>query len=265
MCQESELSDPMLNSWFTIVAQVINFLILVWLLKRFLYKPILAAIDAREKGIAARLADAAKNRALAQQEGDDFRSKMELFDREREGLTAKAVASAAVERQRLIGDAQKEVDDLRAKGKHAIQTDQDALTKDITDWTQREVFAITKKTLEDLVGPSFNECMTEVFVYRLRQLTGTPKDRLTAALKLSPNKGVIRVAVDLPVAQQAKVEAAIKELFDVNAQVRFETSSDLISGIELSIGGQKIAWSIAEYLKTLERSISSLLSSRGLW
>ena len=39
-------------NWFTVVAQVINFLILVWLLKRFLYKPILHAIDEREKGIA---------------------------------------------------------------------------------------------------------------------------------------------------------------------------------------------------------------------
>ena len=39
--------------WFTVVAQAINFLILVWLLKRFLYKPILHAIDEREKGIAA--------------------------------------------------------------------------------------------------------------------------------------------------------------------------------------------------------------------
>jgi len=38
----------MLIDWFTVVAQVINFLILVWLMKRFLYKPILNAIAARE-------------------------------------------------------------------------------------------------------------------------------------------------------------------------------------------------------------------------
>ena len=49
----------MLIDWFTVGAQVLNFLILVWLLKRFLYKPILNAIDAREKRIAAELADAA--------------------------------------------------------------------------------------------------------------------------------------------------------------------------------------------------------------
>ena len=48
----------MLIDWFTVAAQALNFLVLVWLLKRFLYKPILDAIDVREKGIAATLAGA---------------------------------------------------------------------------------------------------------------------------------------------------------------------------------------------------------------
>ncbi|MFQ3186924.1 MAG: F-type H+-transporting ATPase subunit b, partial [Marinomonas primoryensis] len=53
----------MLIDWFTVIAQLINFLVLVWLLKRFLYRPILNAIDAREKRIADELADADEKRA----------------------------------------------------------------------------------------------------------------------------------------------------------------------------------------------------------
>ena len=56
----------MLINWFTVLAQAINFLILVWLLKRFLYKPILHAIDEREKGIATQLADVEAKKAVAQ-------------------------------------------------------------------------------------------------------------------------------------------------------------------------------------------------------
>ena len=48
----------MLIDWFTVGAQVLNFVVLVWLLKRFLYKPVLNAIDAREKRVAAEAADA---------------------------------------------------------------------------------------------------------------------------------------------------------------------------------------------------------------
>jgi len=65
----------MLIDWFTVGAQIVNFLILVWLLKHFLYKPILDAIDAREKRIAAELADADAKKAEAEKERTDFEDK----------------------------------------------------------------------------------------------------------------------------------------------------------------------------------------------
>lgn len=65
----------MLFDWFTVGAQVLNFLVLVWLMKRFLYKPVLDAIDAREKRIAQSLADAALKDAAAQKERDEFQAK----------------------------------------------------------------------------------------------------------------------------------------------------------------------------------------------
>ena len=76
----------MLIDWFTVVAQAINFLILVWLLKRYLFKPILHAIDQREKGIATQLAQAEAKKAEAQKERDDFQHKNETFDQERAAL-----------------------------------------------------------------------------------------------------------------------------------------------------------------------------------
>jgi len=65
----------MLIDWFTIAAQALNFLILVWLMKRFLYKPILNAIDAREQRIARELADADAKKAEAQKEREVFKGK----------------------------------------------------------------------------------------------------------------------------------------------------------------------------------------------
>ena len=73
----------MLIDWFTVIAQVVNFLILVWLLKRFLYRPILDAIDAREKRIALALADADAKKVEAEKERDAFQQKNEAFDQQR--------------------------------------------------------------------------------------------------------------------------------------------------------------------------------------
>src|SRR5580698_8172580 len=109
----------MLIDWFTIGAQALNFLILVWLLKRFLYKPILNAIDEREKGIATQLAEADAKQAEAQKERDDFQHKNEAIDQERAALLRKATDEAHAERQRLLDEARKDVDSLRAQRQDA--------------------------------------------------------------------------------------------------------------------------------------------------
>ena len=249
----------MVIGWFTVVAQAVNFLILVWLLKRFLYKPILHAIDEREKGIAAQLAEAEAKKAEAQKERDDFQHKNEALDRDRAALLKKATDEANVERQRLLDEARKDADALRAKRKEALRTEQRHLNQEIVRWTQKEVFAIARKTLADLATTSLEERMSEAFVGRLRGLTGAAKDQLAAALKSSPDKALVRSAVDLPPPQRAAIESAVKETFDAHTQVQFQTAPELVSGVELSASGQKVAWSIADYLATLEKSAGELL------
>ena len=160
----------MLINWFTVVAQAINFLILVWLLKRFLYKPILHAIDEREKGIATQLAEAEAKKAEAQKERDDFQHKNEAFDQERAALLKKATDEANAERQRLLDEARKDADALRAKRQDALRNEQRNLSQEIIRWTQKEVFAITRKTLADLATMSLEERMGDVFVRRVRAL-----------------------------------------------------------------------------------------------
>lgn len=249
----------MLINWFTVVAQVINFLVLVWLLRRFLYKPILDAIDAREKGIAAQLAEAEAKKADAQKERDDFQHKNEAFDKERAELLKKATDDANAERQKLLDQARQDADTLRAKRQEALQNEQLHLSQKIIRWTQKEVFGITRKALSDLANASLEERMSEAFVGRLRALNGTAKDQLITAFKNSPQPAQIRSAFQMPQEQRSVVESAVKEMFAVETPVQFETVPELVGGIELSVNGQKVAWSIAEYLTTLEKSASELL------
>ncbi len=98
--------------WFTVGAQALNFVILVWLMKRFLYKPILNAIDAREKRIAAELADAAAKKAEALKDRDAFQHKNDEFDRQRAALLGKATDDANAQRERILDEARKAADAL---------------------------------------------------------------------------------------------------------------------------------------------------------
>ncbi len=73
---------------------------------------------------------------------------------------------------------------------------------------------------------------------------------------------MVRSAFDLPAEQRATIQNALNETFSANIRVRFETAPDLVSGIELTANGQKVAWSIADYLASLEKGVDELLKEK---
>jgi F-type H+-transporting ATPase subunit b len=171
----------------------------------------------------------------------------------------KATDDANSERNRLLDEAKKDADALRAKRQDALETERRNLNVEITRWTQKEVFAITRKTLADLATSSLEERMGDVLVQRVRALTGGAKEQLATAFKESNHTVSVHSAFDLPPEQRSAIENAVKETFAPDAQVQFETAPELVSGIELSTNGHKVAWSIADYLATLEKSAGELL------
>ncbi len=252
----------MLIDWFTVGAQALNFVILVWLMKRFLYKPILDAIDAREKRIAAELADADAKKAEARQERDEYQQKNAEFDRQRAALLSQAEDEAKIEQRRLIEQARQMADDLSAKRLGMLDSEVRILNEAISSRTQKEVFAITRKALMDLATTSLEERMGEVFTRRLREMDGHSKSVLAEALETASAPALVRTAFDVSIEQRAAIQNAVNETFSSEVQLRFETAPDLVCGIELITNGQKVGWSIAEYLLSLENGVAELLNQK---
>lgn len=251
----------MLIDWFTVVAQALNFVILVWLMKRFLYHPILHAIDAREKRVAAELADADAKRGEAQKERAEFQHKNEDFDKERATLLSQATDEAKAERKRLLDEAREAAETLSAKRKETLRIDAKDLSQAIGRQTRDEVFAVARKALSDLATTSLEERMSEVFTLRLREMDSSAKASLGAALTTASDPAVVRSAFDLPPQQRAAIQDALNVAFSTEVQLRFETAPDLIGGIELATTGQKVAWSIDDYLRSLEKSVGALMDT----
>jgi len=249
----------MLIDWFTVGAQALNFLILVWLMKRFLYKPVLDAIDEREKRIATELANADAKKAEAQKEHDEFQHKNTEFDQQRAALFSKATGEARAEGQRLLEEARKAAVDLSSKRQEALKNEEQTLHQAIRQRAQQEVFAIARKALRDLATVSLEERLGEVFTRRLREMNGKAKEALGAALKTAPHPAVVRSTFDLPAEQRAAIQNALNETFSAEVRTQFETAPGLIGGIELTTNGQKVGWSIADYLTSLEEGVDELL------
>jgi F-type H+-transporting ATPase subunit b len=251
----------MLIDWFTVGAQVLNFVILVWLMKRFLYQPILNAIDAREKRIADELADADAKKSEANKERDEFERKSEEFDEQRSVMMGKATSEADAERKRLVDAARKQADELSEKRATALLREQKALHSNLTQTTTKEVFAIARKALGDLAGESLEQRMSNVFAQQIRELSEETKANLRQVLTNSTDPALVHSAFDLPAEQREAIQDAIIETLSAEIQLRFETAPDLVSGIELSAGGQKVAWSIAHYVASLENSVGELTNA----
>jgi F-type H+-transporting ATPase subunit b len=253
----------MLIDWFTVIAQIVNFLILAWLLKRFLYQPILSAIDAREKRIATQLADAKIMEADAQKERDEFKRKNEEFTQQRAALMTLAVDDAARERQRLIDDARVAADALSATRLEALKIEIHQFRDAIIRRTRDEVFSISRKALTDLASTTLEERLVEVFLRRLQGLDDMTRNALSQTFNSTSAPALVRSAFDLSGEQRTAIQNAINENLQTRIDARFETAPNLISGIELNANGHTVAWNISEYLASLEKEMDQLLKVQG--
>ena len=251
----------MLIDWFTVSAQAVNFLVLVWLLRRYLYRPVLAAIDAREQKIAARLADAAARESQAEAERETFRKRNETFELEHAELLRKASDEAMGERQRLLETARQDSEQLRARLRQALASERMELRRRLFDQAQAEVLAVARGALTDLAGASLEARMVEVFVEHLRDLPQIRRRTIAGAAEATPvgsGEAAVRSAFPLGTASQATLTAAVHAHLGDDIAVGFHVTPDIVCGIELTLNGTRLAWSIGDYLDALTAGVAAL-------
>lgn len=245
--------------WFTVIAQVINFLLLVWLLKRFLYKPILNAIDKRENKIKSQLQDAETKKIEAKREQEEFKQKNDAFDERKKGLMEKAVEESKTAGEKLLEEVRNAANDLDIKLKKSAQESLKNTNKEIAQKTQREVFAISRKVLMDLSGVSLEEQSVAVFINKLSELNEAEKKQFHSSFKSNSNEVLIKSAFELPNKQQDEIKKAIDEILEAKGKYEFKVNAEVINGIELTANGYKLAWSISAYINAIEKSITETI------
>jgi F-type H+-transporting ATPase subunit b len=151
---------------------------------------------------------------------------------------------------------------LRVKQQNALRQEADQLNQALLRRTQREVFAIARKTLADLAGASLEERLVDVFIERLATMDSQAHAVFAEALKTSARLRVCS-AFELPPVQREAIQAALNSAFETEVPVQFDAGPDLVGGIELTVNGQRIGWSIADYLRSLEQGVGELLNGQS--
>lgn len=240
--------------WFTVIAQIINFVVLMWLLKKFLYRPILSAIDERESNIKKQLLAAESQKKEADQAKDEFNHKNEIFNKEKDVLMQKAADEAKAEADRLKATARDEANKLKNSLEKAFAEDQAIKNDNVTKRLKGEVLDIARKTLKDLSSVSLEDQTVTVFLKRLNGLKADEKTKFSEALK-GGKAILVQSAFALSGEQRALVKKTISSLLKTDSTFEFKIQPELINGIEILTNGYKLSWSVAEYLGSFAEDV----------
>ncbi|SHF43904.1 ATP synthase F0 subcomplex B subunit [Litoreibacter ascidiaceicola] len=241
--------------WITVAAQIANFLVLVWLLKRFLYRPILDGIDAREVEIRDRMQEAVLAKEQARAVEKAYQDKVHALNVAQSEMTETIRKSAEEQRDVLLADAQKR-----------LEREHDALKTHLDDEAQKytakmhragagALLSLTRKALRDLADETLEVRIAHRLVEQAKPMV---PDLQRAAGQAT--EAVITSQSSLPDLVEEELTSELRGAFPEVA-VRFGTDEAQAPGLVLRVGGAQLAWTVDSYIDGLACLIEEQLTA----
>jgi len=251
---------------FIVIAQIINFLILVIILKLLLYKPIIKVMDEREEKISSRLKEAEEKMAIAKQEKENYQKERQHLEDSRAEMFEEARSEADEFQKKLFHEAREAVEQARRRWHEAIEREKEDFLTDLRQRISHQSGEVARRALQEMADIDLEQRMIEIFLVRLQDIDAAKKEDIASAIRTSDGQVVIRTAFDIPDNLREKLKYAIEtNLTDGDrVEAEFETTTDLISGIELMVHGHRIAWTLEDYLESLEEEMGFVMQEKAL-
>ena len=239
--------------WFTFTAQILNFLVLVWLLKRFLYAPIVNAMDQREARIADRLTEAARAKEAADESGRQYQKKLDDLASTQEELMAVAGREVETWREEHLRKAKDEADGARTDWRRTLAREKQSLLRQLQLDGAHHAMDIGRHLLMQLADEQLESRFISQF---LKHLADADKETLKSLESISHDQTVqIESSHEIGGGDGDRITAAIRKATGSDVEIEFRVNSDLLCGIELRAPGCKLAWSFRECLAELESDL----------
>lgn len=245
--------------WLTVAAQIVNFLVLVWLLQRFLYRPITDAMARREARIESRLAEAKSARAEVEAEAEHLRKKREELEASREEVLRDARQEAAALRKEMEDELRKEMEDRRRAWEDHLKDERDDFAARLRQRAGHQVVGIVRRVLKDYAGSDLADQVAGTFLERLVNLDAEARDKLAVAAGRAGGPARVQSNVPLKPATRGQITRAIHEHIAPDIEVDYDEDDDLLLGVRLTIGEQTVEWSAARFLHRLETTLDEVI------
>lgn len=252
----------MLIDWFTVVAQIVNFVILLVALKYVLYDRVLEAMERRRQDFAEREAETERLQKEAEKEASRLEEQRREIEANWEDMIDEARREADERRRELLEEARAEVEQQEQQWRDSIRAKQDQLLSELQQSTGQQAAAITRRALSDLANADLEGGMVDEFVDRLEELTKATGGEVVQALRDEERDEPVRVrtSFELTDDQRDEIRRTLRKLTeDGQREVEWERDSDLIAGVVVQIGARSIGWTIDSYLDSLRESFADVV------
>jgi F-type H+-transporting ATPase subunit b len=246
--------------WVTIAAQIVNFLILVWVLQRVLYRPLSRALDDRGVEVGRRLAEAEAARAEATAAAARHRAATDAVEADRQAQLDAARAGAEALHHRMLAEAQADIAARRTAWADQLAAEKTAFLERLRRRAGEAFVTLARQALSDMADRDLVDQIARVFVRKLGALDEPARAALRTAAEAGEGPRILS-SLTLSESARATVAKGVAELTGQLGDVAFETDPALDCGVVLVLGSRRVGWTIGEHLDALESEVLGILDA----
>lgn len=248
--------------WVTVAAQIANFLALVWLLQRVLYRPLTRALKAREDEVNRNLREAESARETAKTEAEAHRHALRELEDARSARLAAVEEEAAGLLAEMTEKAHDELAERRAGWRAQLEEEKVAFLDRLRRRAGEAFIKLARHVLAEMADEDLVDRIAHIFAHRLSTLDPNEKMLLRSAVGRA-EAALIRSTFPLSPGARTLVAEAVGRVLHSEIKIDFREELDLECGIVLAIGSRHIGWTIGEHLDALEDDVGRLLDVRS--
>lgn len=149
---------------FTVIAQVLSFLLLVWILAKFAWKPLMAMMEERRKFIESSLKQAEQERQQAEQIKREYQEEMRKARQEAQDVIAKATKASEERAVEILAQAKEEADKIKKSALVDIERERDRAISEVKAQVAELSISVAEKIIRQKLDLSGQEQMIEQFI-----------------------------------------------------------------------------------------------------
>ncbi len=249
--------------WWTLALQILNFLVLVWLLQRFLYRPARRVIEERRARARAALAEARKLQEEAAAKEAELEERARALEAERKKLREELRSELEAERARLLEAAREEARAILARAREALEEERRRTLEELRGELAGLATGLARRILEELRGP----LLDELFFSRLeRHLAALPEAERRELLGDAGAQGAeLRLVTANAIEERRRREwrNRLERIFGTGLTLHFEEDPALLAGVELDLPYTRLRFTLAGQLERARQEMATADAETG--